>query len=128
MLCNRPLRDALFSVLLFALVLPLFFLVALSLYFLPPLAFFLYVSILIVYWFALAIGFAAVTEWIGSLLGRENRLGARLTGAALLIALMLVPVIGLFVMGAVTLVALGTGTCVLPLQRVRMRRGSLSSH
>jgi len=75
--------------------LALLFLAALSLYLFPPLYFFLYFSIPIAYWLALAIGLAVVAEWLGSLLGRENRLGARLTGAALLIALMLVPVIGL---------------------------------
>ncbi len=125
---RRPLRIALSIVLLFALLLALLFLAALSLYFFPPLAFFLYFFIPIAYWLALAIGLAVVAEWLGSLLGRGNRLGARLTGAALLTALMLVPVIGLFVMGAVMLVALGTGGCVLPLQRVGMRRASLSSH
>ena len=86
------------------------------------------IVLFIAYWLALAIGLAVVAEWLGSLLGRENRLGARLTGAALLIALMLVPVIGLFVMGAVMLVALGTGACILPLQRVGMRSASLPSH
>jgi len=125
---HRPLRIGLFIVLLFALLLALLFLAALSLYLFPPLYSFLYFSIPIAYWFALAIGLAVVAEWLGPLLGRENRLGARLTGAALLIVLMLVPVIGLFVMGAVMLVALGAGTCVLPLRRVGMRRASLSSH
>ena len=125
---RRPLRSALFGVVLLALVSPLLYLAIVSLYLFPPLAFFLFISIPIAYWLALAIGLAVVAEWFGSLLGKENRLGARLTGAALLIALMLVPVLGLLVMATVMLVALGTGACVLPLQRARMRRGSLSSH
>jgi hypothetical protein len=121
---RRPVRSAFFAILLFVLTLPLLFLAALSLYFFLPLTFFLYIAIPIVYWFVLAIGFAALAESIGSLLGRESPLGGRLTGAALLIALMLVPVLGLFVMLAVVLVAVGVGTAVLPWRRILYRRPS----
>jgi hypothetical protein len=124
---RRPQRSALFAVVLFVMTLPLLFLGALSLFFFPPLVFLLYFSIPTAYCIVLAIGFAAVAERIGSLLGRENRLGARLTGAALLIAFMLVPVVGLFVLVAVVLVALGVGISVLPWQRILYRnRSSLS--
>lgn len=121
---RRPIRSALFTIVLFLMTLPILFLGALSLYFFPPLAFFLYFSIPVVYWLVLAIGFAAVAERIGSRLGRENHLGARLTGAALLIAFMLVPVVGLLVLVAVMLVALGVGTSVLPWQRILYRNRS----
>jgi hypothetical protein len=50
------------------------------------------------YWVAFVIGFAAVTERIGSRFGLANPLGARLSGAGVLIALMLIPIVGLFVM------------------------------
>jgi len=124
---RRPVWSALLGIALIALISPLLRLAVLSLYIFPPLAFLLFFSLPIVYWFVLAIGFAAVAEWIGLRLVRANRLGARLTGAALLIALMLVPVVGPFVMVAVMVVAVGAGTAVLPWQRPLSRHGSLSS-
>lgn len=124
---RRPLRSALFGVLLVALVSPLLYLAALSLYIFPPLGFLLYPAIPLVYWLVLAIGLAAVAEWLGSLLGRGNGLGARLTAAALLVAFMLVPVLGLFVMLALILLALGVGIGVLPWRRILYKRGSSSN-
>ena len=121
---RRPFRSALFGLLLLALVSPLLYLAVLSLYIFPPLAFLLYLSIPIVYWLTLAMGLAAVAEWIGSLLGRQNRLGSRVTGATLLIVLMLIPVLGLLVLFVAMVVALGVGLGVLPWQRILYRQRS----
>lgn len=116
---RRPIRSVLIGIVLFALTGPLLYLAALSLYIFPPLGFLLYLTIPIVYWFMLTIGIAAVAERLGSLLVGANRLRARLTGAAFLIALMLIPVIGLFVMVAVIPVTLGVGTSLAVWRRVR---------
>ena len=121
---RRPVRSALIGILLFALLSPLLYLAVLSLYIFPPLAFVLYVSIPIVYWLTLAMGLPAVAEWFGSLSGSVNSVGARLIGAALLSALMLIPVLGLFVLLATMVIALGVGTGVLPWQPILYRQRS----
>jgi hypothetical protein len=121
---RRPFRSALFGILLFALVWPLLYLTVLSLYIFPPLSFLLYLSIPTVFWLALAMGFAVMAEWIGSLLVRQNRLASRLTGAAILMASMVIPVLGLFVLLAVMVVAPGVGIAVLPWQQLVFRRRS----
>ena len=121
---RRPLRSALFGILLFALVPLLLYLTVLSLYIFPPLSLVLYLSIPTLYWLALAMGLAAMAEWIGSLLGRQNRLVSRLTGAAILMVLMLIPVLGLFVLLAVMMLALGVGIAVMPWQRLLFRQRS----
>jgi hypothetical protein len=106
---RRPVRSALLGVAIVALIYPLLYLAVVSLYMFPPLAYVFYFGTPGFYWFTLAIGFAAVSEWIGSLLVNARPLVARLTGAAVLITLMLIPVAGLFVWLAVILMALGAG-------------------
>jgi hypothetical protein len=123
-----PVRSAVVGMALFALVWPVLYLAVLFLYIFPPLTALLYVAVPIVSWFILAIGFAAVTEWIGSRLVGSNRSKARLTGAGLLLALMLVPVVGLFVMIAVILVGLGAGTGILLWPRLGSGIRSLLNH
>jgi hypothetical protein len=96
---------------LFVLILPfLGFLIFAFLHIFPRLALLLLFLTPVPYFCAFVIGFAAVTEWIGLRLGSANRLGARLMGAGVLIALMLIPVVGLFVMIPVAIVAVGAGT------------------
>lgn len=125
---RRPVGSALLGIVLFVLILPfLNFLTFLFLYIFPLLAGLLLFLVSVAYWFVFAIGFAGMTKWIGSVLWNANRLGARLTGAAILIALMLVPVVGLFVMGAVVLVALGAGTGIRLLKRPEAWLRSLSN-
>jgi hypothetical protein len=115
---RRPVASALLGAVLFVLILPfLGFLTFVFLHILPPLALLLLFLTPVPYWIAFVIGFAAVAERIGSRFGLARPLGARISGAGVLIALMLIPMVGLFVMVPVTLVALGAGTGILPLRR-----------
>jgi hypothetical protein len=91
------------------------------LYIFPVLGFILYLAVPTAYWFVSAIGFAALAEWIGSMLGNQNRLKARLVGAALLSALMLFPILGLFVLLVANFISLGAGSGVLLWRRLRLR-------
>jgi hypothetical protein len=123
---QRPFASALLGVALLVVILP--FLIFLTVVFLrisPPLALLLLFLIPIPCWVAFVIGFAAVTERIGSRFGLAHPLGARLSGAGVLIVLMLIPIVGLFVMVPVTLVALGAGTGILPLKRTETSLRSL---
>jgi hypothetical protein len=65
------------------------------------------------YWVIFVIGLAAVSQRLGSRLGFAHHLSARFSGAGVLIALMLFPIVGLFAMVPVTMVALGAGTSIL---------------
>ena len=108
---RRPVRSALLGAVLFALAMTyLSGLSSLFLYIFPPLALVFLTLVPIAYSFAVAIGFAVAAERIGSLAGITHHFSARVAGVILLIALMLIPVAGLFVMTAVALVALGAGT------------------
>jgi hypothetical protein len=114
---RRPVASALLGAVLFVLILPfLGFLTFVLLRILPPLALLLLFLTPVPYWIAFVIGFAAVTERLGLGLGLTRPLGARLGGAGVLIALMLIPIVGLLVMVPITLVALGAGTGILPLK------------
>ena len=78
-------------------------------YFAPPLAIVLFFATSLVYWFVVAVGFAAVAESLGSRWWSATGVVARVTGAALLILLMLVPVAGMLVVVALNFVSLGAG-------------------
>jgi hypothetical protein len=107
---GRPGTSALLGI---ALLVLLPFLIFLAYVAFPPLALLLMFLTPIPYWVIFVIGFAAVSQQLGSLLGFAHPLSARFSGAGVLIALMLFPIVGLFAMVAVTLVALGAGTSIL---------------
>jgi hypothetical protein len=110
---RRPVASALLGIALLVVILPfLFFLAYVFLHTFPPLTLLLMFLTPIPYWVIFVIGFAAVSERLGSRLGFAHPLGARFSGAGVLIALMLIPIVGLFAMVPVTLVALGAGTSI----------------
>jgi hypothetical protein len=124
---RRPFASALLGFVLLVVILPsLGFLAVVFLRTSPPLFLLLLFLTPVPYWAAFVIGFAAVTERIGSRFGLAHPLVARLRGAGVLIALMLIPILGLFVMVPVALVALGAGTGVLPLKRPETWLGNSS--
>ena len=110
---RRPVASALLGIALLVVILPfLIFLAYVFLHTFPPLTLLLMFLTPIPYWVIFVIGFAAVSERLGSWLGFAHPLGARFSGAGVLIALMLIPIVGLFAMVPVTLVALGAGTSI----------------
>jgi hypothetical protein len=111
---QRPVASALLGIALLVVILPfLIFLAYVFLHTFPPLTLLLMFLTPIPYWVIFVIGFAAVSEQLGSRLGFAQPLGARFSGAGVLIALMLIPIVGLFAMVPVTLLALGAGTSIL---------------
>lgn len=123
---RRPTWSAVLGLVSAAVAVPLLSLAVLVLYIFPALGFILYFAVPTVYWCVLVIGFAALAEWIGSMLGNRNRLTARLMGAALLSALMIVPILGLFVLLLANLVSLGAGGGVLLWRRFPRLRAAVS--
>jgi hypothetical protein len=119
---RRPVASVLLGVALLVGIPFLFFLVFVFLHMAPLLGLLLMFLTPVPYWVAFVIGFAAVAEQIGSRLGVARPLGARLSGAGVLIAPMLIPIVGLFVMVAVALVSLGAATGALLLKDQRRGR------
>lgn len=107
---RRPVRYAILGALLFAPSVIYLGLATLLLYIFPPLSLLFLFLVPVAYCFAIVIGFALIAERIGSLAGIRHRFVARASVVALLIALMLIPIAGLFVMTALALVGLGAGS------------------
>jgi hypothetical protein len=104
---QRPLSSAIFGVLMLALPWILLIIAGYSVYLFFPLAFLIFLATPLVFCILLAIGIAAVSGFIGSLLGFSDRMEARIAGAALLVGLMLIPVLGFLIMLAILTLALG---------------------
>jgi D-alanyl-lipoteichoic acid acyltransferase DltB (MBOAT superfamily) len=98
---QRPLSSAIFGVLMLALPWILLIIAGYSVYLFFPLAFLIFLATPLVFCILLAIGIAAVSGFIGSLLGFSDRMEARIAGAALLVGLMLIPVLGFLIMLAI---------------------------
>jgi hypothetical protein len=110
---RRPVRSSGLGILLGLLPLALLALGGFLFYIFPPIGALLFFAAPTVYWLILVIGLAVLAELVGSRLGIANPPVARMAGAALLVATMLVPVAGFFIMLAVILTAAGAGTGIL---------------
>lgn len=104
---RRPVGNVVLSGLLLVLAFPLGTLAVILLWAVPPLFVLIYVGAPVAYWLCLVLGFAALAEQTGLLLGARTATTARLTGSATWFALMLIPVVGFFVMVIALLLTLG---------------------
>jgi hypothetical protein len=121
---QRPLSSALFGVLMLALPWILLIIAGYSVYLFFPLAFLIFLATPLVFCMLLAIGIAAVSGFIGSRLGFSDRMEARIAGAALLVGLMLIPLVGFLTMLAILTLALGVvlTQCLWPALRAKFAR------
>jgi len=116
---RQPVGSGLLGIVLFFLTWPLQFLMIVFLFSIPLMAGVLHTVAPVAYLVLIALGFGALSEKVGSMLGVRNRVIALLAGAIFFFVLMLVPVLGYFVMIGTGLVALGAGTGYLLLQPMK---------